>query len=128
MKVLKWLSLIAVIAIAVVIFAARQGASDQRRMQAALQLTGNYVGMTEGQIYELGTRLSKDGVGTIGEAREVLFWLVCSGKFSAVTVEPAAKAALRLVSIQRLNEKEAVARLVSIAGTPANDAFMACPK
>ena len=128
MKLLKWIGVIAIVVVAVFILLARQGASDQRRMQLALQLTGGYVGMTEGQIHDLGTRISQGGVGTIGEAREVLFWLVCSGRFSSVTVEPAAKAALRLVSVQGLSEKEAVLRLLPLTGSRTTEPFSACPK
>jgi len=127
-KALKWVAIIVAVLVGVVLFAARQGASDQRRMQAALHLTGNYAGMTEGQLYELGTRISKEGVGTIGEAREVIFWLVCSGRFSSATIEPAAKVALRLVSVQGLSEKDAVARLISMTGSSTPDPFFACPK
>lgn len=128
MNALKWFAVVVVVLVGVVIFAAKQGASDQRRMQAALQLTNNYAGMTEGQLYELGTSISKDGVGTIGEAREVIFWLVCSGKFSYDAIEPSAKAALHLVSIQGLSEKEAVARLIAMSDPSSPDPFMACPK
>lgn len=120
-KALKWIAVLVAIGVAVVFFAARQGASDQRRMQAALQLTGNYVGMTEAQISELGTRLGQGGRGTVGEAREVLFRLACSGRFASAMVESAARAALALVSARGISEKEAVARLVPATRTSSGD-------
>ena len=119
------LSAVTVLVVAGVLTAAYQGHQDQKRMQNALILTGNYVGMTEGRIYELGNTISKDGVGTIGDAREVLFWLVCSGRFSSETVEPSAHLALRLVELRGITPKEAVRQIAVMTGS--GDPFVACP-
>jgi phage-related minor tail protein len=127
-KILKWLGIVVVGLAVIIVVVAMQGAGDQRRMQSALQLTGGYVGMTEGQLYELGTSISKNGVGTIGEAREVIFWLVCSGRFSSATIEPSAKAALGLVSAQGLSEKEAVTTLIKMVDPSARAPLDGCPK
>ena len=127
MKIVLGLVLFAIAVVVVFMVAANQGKKEQDRMRSALTLTGNYVGMTEGQIYELGTAISREGTGTIGEAREILFWLVCSGKFSREAVEPSARAALRLVAAKGVSPKQAVADLAATTGA-GSDPFMVCPK
>lgn len=117
---------VVVAAAAVFSFAVWQGREDDRRLQEALQLTGGAVGMTRGQIYQLGDKLAAEGFGTIGDAREVLFWIVCSARFTGAAAEAAARAALRLVEVQRLSPQEAVGRLAPMAG--AGDPFTACPR
>lgn len=117
---------VVVAAAAVFSFAVWQGHDEDRKLQAALQLTGGAVGLTRGQIYQLGDKLADEGLGTIGDAREVLFWVVCSARFTGATAEATARAALRLVDVQRLSPQEAVGRLASMAGP--GDPFLACPR
>jgi phage-related minor tail protein len=129
MKALKWIGGILLLVFAVVAIAAWQGRSEQRRMQNALLMTGHYVGMSEGQLFALGTKIADEGDGTIGEAREVIFWLVCSGRISHENIEQASRTALRLMTVQHLSEKEAVARLLYMIGeVDSIDPFIACPK
>lgn len=128
MKILKWVGIALAVVVAIVFFAARQGAQEQQRMRVALQMTSNYVGMTEGELHGLGDRLSKETKGTIGQAREVVFWMVCSGQFSRNTIEPSGKAALDLVTVKGMSEKEAVATLIAIVDPKLTDPFLACPK
>ncbi|KQZ39667.1 phage tail length tape measure family protein [Duganella sp. Root1480D1] len=129
MKIAKWIGGLLLLAFTVVVFAAWQGRTEQRRLQNALIMTGNYVGMTEGQLHLLGSKIADEGVGTIGEAHEVIFWLVCSGRISNENIENATRTALRLMTSQDLNEKEAVARLLYIIGEANTiDPFMACPR
>ena len=127
MKKLKWVAIIIVCAAGIVAFAAKQGADDQRRLRTAIVMTGNYAGMTEGQLNELVTSVANEDIGTVGQSREVVFWLVCSGRFSYTTMEPSAKAALHLISAKGVSEKDAFTILIKIIDPSARAPLDGCP-
>ncbi|TFW15972.1 phage tail length tape measure family protein [Duganella callida] len=62
-------------------YAAVKGALDQKHMNDALIMTGNYAGVTADQLNDLAHAAAAAG-GSIGEAKKVATELAASGKFS----------------------------------------------
>ena len=127
MKIVAWIVVIFLLA-GGFFYLAGEGIDDQRRMRDALRITGNAAGMSEGDIHALGDRLANDGAGTIGDARDVLFLVVCSGYFPRPTVESAARAALGLMRVYGKSARQAVTELVPLSRERLGDPFVACPK
>ncbi|PXX37823.1 phage tail length tape measure family protein [Undibacterium pigrum] len=128
MKAWKWGSIIIVCAVGIVAFAAKQGADDQRRLRTALAMTGGYAGMTEGQVNELITSVSNKGIGTVGQTREVAFWLICSGRVTYKDMEPLTQSALHLMSAEKISERAAVTTIIKMLDPSAGAALDRCPK
>jgi hypothetical protein len=84
--------------------------------------------MTEHQLEELAIDIEKTGRGTIGDAQDVIFWMVCSGRFGPRSMEEGAKAAFKLMSVTGKSSKEAVAYIIGLTERSLSDPFALCPK
>lgn len=85
-------------------------------LHEALARSPARLDMTEAQLNTLHAILAERGEGTRRETREVLYWLVCSGKITATRLEPAAKAALGLVHIKNASPRDAVMEVLDPQG------------
>ncbi|RAR51687.1 phage-related minor tail protein [Paraburkholderia unamae] len=72
-----------------------KGYAESDRLNKALASTGNYAGMTAGQVGELAESLGKISGGTT-EAQKVLTGLIQTGRFSGDALEAVAKSVIAM--------------------------------
>lgn len=70
-----------------------KGAAEARAFSAAIAMTGNAAGVTEGALAAMAKRVS-DVRGTTGNAAEVLAKLVATGKLAGESIEDLGRAAV----------------------------------
>lgn len=87
-----------------------KGLLEQRELQNALIMTGNYAGTTEGQLNLLAHTSTALG-GSIGVAKDVILELAASGRFTADQISAIVPAIVRMEDATG-GGKEAVAKLV----------------
>jgi hypothetical protein len=87
-----------------------KGLLEQRELQNALIMTGNYAGTTEGQLNLLAHTATTMG-GSIGTAKEVILQLAASGKFTGEQIDAIVPAIVRMEDATG-GGKEAVAQLI----------------
>jgi phage-related minor tail protein len=73
-----------------------KGASESTAFAHAIQLTGNYAGVTEGQFNEMTHSIAASSGATIGNAREIAQAFVSGGRLSGAALESASVAAAKL--------------------------------
>lgn len=86
--------------------AAYQGGQETERLNRTIRLTGNYAGVTAGNIREMSAAAAKIGGGGIGNARDAVEGLVATGQISkaAITDLSATMVELQRVSGEAMDE------------------------
>ncbi|MBF3820831.1 phage tail length tape measure family protein [Burkholderia pseudomallei] len=64
-----------------------QAAEESRKFQDALQMTGHYAGITQGQFNDMARRTAEASGQSVKEAREMEMAFVTSGRFSGEALE-----------------------------------------
>ncbi|KAA1015976.1 phage tail tape measure protein [Paraburkholderia panacisoli] len=95
---------------AVLLFATAciKGAEESAKFATAIQLTGNYAGLTEGQFNDMAKSVAASANVTIGEARELTQAFVSTGRFSGVALESVSIAAATLASMTGQKTEEII--------------------
>lgn len=83
-------------ALAALAVALAKGAAESTAFAHAIQLTGNYAGITEGQFNEMTHSIAASSGATIGNAREIAQAFVQGGRLSGAALESASVAAAKL--------------------------------
>jgi phage-related minor tail protein len=83
-------------ALAALAVALIKGAEESTAFAHAIQLTGNYAGVTEGQFNEMTRSIAASSGATIGNAREIAQAFVSGGRLSGAALESASVAAAKL--------------------------------
>lgn len=86
---------VVVAAIAALAVAIHKGAAESDALNAALKNTGNYAGMTAGQVNDLAVSIGSIQGGTT-EAQKVLTGLISTGRFSGDTLTAVAKSVIAM--------------------------------
>lgn len=68
-------------------FALNAGREETERFNRAIQLTGNYAGVTTGNIRSMAAAAATFGQGSLGSARQAVEALVSTGQISKQTIE-----------------------------------------
>lgn len=87
----------AVIALGALGVAAYKGHQEQKQLNDALLLTGNYAGLVAGQLDDMAVRTAASIGGTVSASRQVLAGLVATGRFTAESLSEVG-AAVQLVA------------------------------
>lgn len=69
-------------------FAAYKGHEQSEELARSLQLTGNYAGVTEGQVNSLTRTIARASNQTVGTARDVLTQVIATGEIGPRLLEP----------------------------------------
>lgn len=80
------------------VIAAEQVAAENDKLNASIQLTGNYAGTTASQIVTMAGRIANTTVG-VGDATEILNKLVASGKVSGQALQSLGQAAVDMATL-----------------------------
>jgi phage-related minor tail protein len=86
-------------ALAALAVALIKGAEESTAFAHAIQLTGNYAGITEGQFNEMTRSTAASSGATIGNAREIAQAFVSGGRLSGAALESASVAAAKLSAL-----------------------------
>ena len=86
-------------ALAALTIALIKGAEESTAFAHAIQLTGNYAGVTEGQFNEMAHSIATSANVTIGNAREITQAFVQGGRLSGAALESASVAAAKLSAL-----------------------------
>jgi hypothetical protein len=89
---------------------------------------GSGSGLTLGGAYELGDTVARDTGITVGDAREVVFWTLCSSAFDIYTVKQAAHNSALMLKLGHTSAQQAVRDVVQLTGKQAEDPFQNCPQ
>jgi hypothetical protein len=87
-------------------FAAYKGAEQSRELNNAIHATGDYAGMTAGQLQALAGKMAVASDTTIGKGREAMQALVASGRFTATSIESVGTAALLMAKYTGQSEED----------------------
>lgn len=98
-------------------YAYHQGSEEQDNYNKALILTGNYAGVSAGQLSDMARQISAT-VGTTGQAAEVLSTLAGNGKIAGASFVEISEAALAMEKATGKSVDATVAEFVKIAEDP----------
>lgn len=96
-------------ALALLSIALIKGAEESTAFAHAIQLTGNYAGVTEGQFNAMTHSVAASANVTIGNAREITQAFVSGGRLSGAALESASVAAAKLSALTG-EKSEAIVR------------------
>ncbi|CAJ4967000.1 prophage tail length tape measure [Burkholderia pseudomallei] len=85
-----------------------KGAEQSTAFAHALQVTGNYAGLTEGQFNDMAHAIAASSGTTIGNAREISQAFVAGGRLSGAALESASIAAAKLSALTGQKSEEIV--------------------
>ncbi|MBC3197033.1 phage tail tape measure protein [Pseudomonas poae] len=94
-----------------------KGSEEQDRYNKSLILTGNYAGVSAGQLGDMARQVSAT-VGTTGQAAEVLALLAGNGKIAGESFEGITQAAVSMQEATGKAVSETVAEFVKLADDP----------
>jgi hypothetical protein len=99
----------------------------QERLSEALVLSNRRIGMSLDELWALTEQIGSNSEIGMNNAREAVFWIVCSGKFIRADLQN------KLPEIQLLIEhgaspKNAVHGAILANEKPDNDPFAYCPR
>lgn len=104
--------------IGVVAMAAVEGAAEQSKMNEALTMTGDYAGVTSGQLRNLALDATATG-GSIDVAKEALIQLASSGKFTSDQIGLIAGAATNMEEMTGQAVGVTIGQFSKLADEPA---------
>ncbi|MHB1273613.1 MAG: phage tail length tape measure family protein [Rhodanobacter sp.] len=94
--------------------AALAGEADEAKLNQAIIATGNYAGVTAGQLREMAVQTQ----GPLASANQALQLLVQSGKVTGDRLGEAAQGAVDLATVTGTSIEKAVAEFVKLQGDP----------
>lgn len=100
----------AVVGVAAAIYSVME---DQDRFNTSIQQTGNYAGVTAGQL-EMMAQAGGDMTGDYSQMRDILNGLVSSGKFTGETLESVAQAASVMAELTGQSADQVVSEFVKM--------------
>ncbi|WP_051423891.1 phage tail tape measure protein [Bordetella petrii] len=100
-------------------FAYYRGSEEADRYNEAIVLTGNYAGITAGQLSEMAARIGET-VGTTGKAADALARLVDTGKISGDVIEQLGQAAVRMEDATGKAVDDTIKEYARLADAPAS--------
>jgi len=86
--------------------AAIQVAEEESKVNKAIELTGNFAGVTTGQIEQMASGLTS-AHSSIGDTRTILTTLVATGKLSGTALESVGQAAVDMAALTGQNTEQA---------------------
>ena len=98
-------------------YAYHKGSEEQDNYSKSLILTGNYAGVSAGQLGEMARQVSAT-VGTTGQAAAVLAMLADNGKIAGESFEGITQAAVSMQEATGKAVSETVAEFVKLADDP----------
>lgn len=98
--------------------AAIQGYLQEQKLNDAIIATGNYAGVTTGQLYAMRATIAGFGNGDIGKATTALQLMVSSGKVTGDHLEEAAQAAVDFSNITGASIQSAANEFIKLQGDP----------
>jgi lambda family phage tail tape measure protein len=108
---------LATAAVGVLAYAYYKGSEEQNSYNKSLILTGNYAGVSAGQLGEMARQVSAT-VGTTGQAAEVLALLAGNGKIAGESFTGITKAAVSMQEATGKAVRETVAEFSKLADDP----------
>ncbi|WP_223535602.1 phage tail tape measure protein [Pseudomonas sp. GL-B-16] len=108
---------LATAAVGVLAYAYYKGSEEQNSYNKSLILTGNYAGVSAGQLGEMARQVSAT-VGTTGQAAEVLALLAGNGKIAGESFVGIAQAAVSMQEATGKAVNETVAEFSKLADDP----------
>lgn len=108
-----------VIALGSLAVAAYEGSVEQTRLQRSLEVTGQYAGVTAGQVEEAGKRIAEATHTSANQATESLEQIVASGRVTGETLMVMGDIVQRLHELTGRETKEIAADMVKMADDPA---------
>jgi lambda family phage tail tape measure protein len=108
---------LATAAVGVLAYAYYKGSEEQNSYNKSLILTGNYAGVSAGQLGEMARQVSAT-VGTTGQAAEVLALLAGNGKIAGESFTGITKAAVSMQEATGKAVSETVAEFSKLADDP----------
>ena len=99
-----------------------KGAEEEKKMDDALLMTGNYAGMTRGQMRGMAEDISSTGQITVGAAKDLVTTLVSSGQLGNEAMAKVASLAADYASITGEDVSKVGQQLVKIFDDPAKGA------
>jgi phage-related minor tail protein len=102
----------AVVAVGV---AAVQGYKEQKQLNDALLLTGNYAGLVSGELDRMALSVAASIGGTVGSSREVLAGLVATGRFTVESLEAVSQAVLQVARYSGQSEQQVLQHFAGMA-------------
>jgi phage-related minor tail protein len=110
---------VTVAAIAALTVAAYKGAMEQVRLQRALEVTGQYAGVTAGQVEEAGRKIAEATDTSSNQATASLETIVASGRVTSATLITMGEIVQRLALLTGQKSEEIAADMVKMADDPA---------
>lgn len=95
-----------------------QGSKEAENFNKALILTGNYIGLTAGQLGDMASRLDEIG-GTRRNAAAVLTQIASTSKFTATQIEGIAEAAISMEKATGKAVEDTIKDFENLATKPA---------
>jgi hypothetical protein len=126
-SVIFFVLLLLIVAASTLAYIKQQERLARERLSEALVLSNRRIGMSLDELLALTEQIGSNSEIGIGNAREAVFWIVCSGKFARADVQN------KLPEIQLLIEhgaspKNAVHGAILVAEKPDADPFAYCPQ
>ncbi|WP_458068631.1 phage tail length tape measure family protein [Rhodanobacter sp. BL-MT-08] len=94
--------------------AAEKGAEDEAKLNQAIIATGNYAGVTSGQLRDLAAKTK----GPLGDATTALTLLTASGKVTGDHLAEAGQAAVDLSAVTGMSIEKAVESIIKLQEDP----------
>lgn len=110
--------------IAAFALAANGAANDENAFNHAIQLTGNYAGVTSGELEVMAEHLTSASI-TTGQARTVLDTLVASGKVGSGSLKALGQAAVDMAALTGESADKAAASVLKMFDGTAAGALKA---
>ncbi|CAJ3072475.1 prophage tail length tape measure [Burkholderia pseudomallei] len=85
-----------------------QAAEESRKFQDALQMTGHYAGVTQGQFNDMARRTAEASGLSVKEAREMEMAFVSSGRFSGEALQKVTVLAAKMSEVTGQKAEEVV--------------------
>ncbi|MGN6234993.1 phage tail length tape measure family protein [Dyella sp.] len=87
--------------------------AQQQRLNEAIATTGNYAGVTQGQVLQMATAIG-GSTNRIGEARDILTDLVATGKVGGTALASLGQAAFDMAELTGKSAEQATQAVVSM--------------
>lgn len=98
-----------------------QGYLEEERLNKAIIATGNFAGVTNGEVNQLAASLGGAN-GKVGEARDILQGLIATGKFTGDTLGEVGRAAVNMAALSGKSAQEVVTEFSKMADDPVRAA------
>jgi phage-related minor tail protein len=96
-------------------YAMVEGAKQEKALNDSLLLTGNYAGLTAGQLDMMASSLARGIGGSASSSREVLASLTATGKFTTASLKEAGEATQLVARFSGQTNEQVVKQFASMA-------------